>query len=108
MGYISEVSSVRNWDPTQQPPTPDIVRDAYPPPRYRVAVRRYPANELIAGTSRRCLLIVLSGTCEVTPGDRHGLSAGQVLEIDGGDYSLTSGPEGVEVAMVWDLTTLTP
>jgi mannose-6-phosphate isomerase-like protein (cupin superfamily) len=71
---------------------------------FRVAEHRYPAGTSFAGRTRAARWFVLAGECNVTGGEEVVVVAGQVLEIEAGDFSLrVVGDRDLHLVQVWDL-----
>jgi mannose-6-phosphate isomerase-like protein (cupin superfamily) len=97
---------VTNWPEASGPMNAAAVKHKYnDSTTFRVAEHRYPAGTSFAGRTRAATWFVLEGACNVMSGVVEVVvSAGQVLEIEAGDYSLTVvGDRELHLVQVWDL-----
>jgi mannose-6-phosphate isomerase-like protein (cupin superfamily) len=84
--------------------TLSAVKALYDAASFRISERKYPPGAAFPGRTRRCTWYVLRGTCILTVNDAKELSAGDVVDIDAGNYALrVTGMEELRLVMVWDL-----
>ena len=80
------------------------LREMYDPSRYRVSEYRYPPGAKFPGRTRAVRWFVLGGTALIGIPAPTTITAGDVVEIDAGEYSLeVVGAEELSLVMVWDI-----
>lgn len=85
--------------------TVESIGQRYDPAAFRVAEHRYPPGASFSAHTRAATWFVLAGSCKVTRDeDVLILAAGQIAEIDAGDYTMAvEGRSELHLVQVWDL-----
>jgi hypothetical protein len=80
------------------------VKSLYEGVQCRISEWKYPPGALFAGArTKQCKWYVRQGACVLTTHGEHELSAGDVVDIDAGDYALrVTGGEELKLIMVWE------
>ncbi|WP_437598649.1 hypothetical protein WMF28_38430 [Sorangium sp. So ce590] len=95
---------VENWPYTNEPMTPAFIRQTYGAASFRIAEHKYPPGTTFPGRTRAAKWFVLAGACTVRRDEEVTVKAGQVAEIDAGDYTMTVvGDTELHLMEVWDL-----
>jgi hypothetical protein len=95
---------VTNWPETGSPMTVASIRQKYDEATFRIAEHRYAPGTSFPGRTRAATWFVLAGSCRVTSGEDVLVVAGQVVEMDAGDYTMAvAGDSELHLVQVWDL-----
>jgi mannose-6-phosphate isomerase-like protein (cupin superfamily) len=95
---------VIDWPETSSPMTVASIRQKYDPATFRIAEHRYAPSTSFPGRTRAATWFVLAGSCRVTSGEDVLVTAGQVVEMDAGEYTMTvTGDSELHLVQVWDL-----
>src|SRR4051812_8565302 len=71
--------------------------------RYRIAERRYPPTTRFSWLTRAVTWVVLGGSCRIERDRSILLSRGDVVNVDGGEYSVQVEDGELWIVQIWDL-----
>lgn len=95
---------IRRWDVAHGELMIETVKRLYDANSVRVSESKYPPGAAFTGRTRQATVYVALGTCVLTSGDEHMLSAGDVVDIAASDYALrVLGTQDCILIFAWDL-----
>jgi hypothetical protein len=95
---------IRRWDVADGDLTLEAVKRLYDAKSARVSERSYPPGAAFPGRSKQGTVYVAAGSCVLTSGGEHALCAGDVVDLEAGDYALrVTGTDGCRLVFAWDL-----
>lgn len=94
----------RRWDPSDGELSEAALRERFQAPSFRVAQNVYPPGTAFSARTRACTVYVLGGALWLRSGEAGDFSAGDVLELEAGDYELEVAASGeATLVSVWNL-----
>lgn len=94
----------RRWNSNDGDLTLVTVRSLYDAVHFRVTESAYPPGAAFPGRTKQCTWYVLQGACILTTNGERQLSAGDVVDLDEGNYEVcVVGDDGLRLVRVWQL-----